>query len=116
MQANRRIRRFVSLLWVALHTFSGAAATDNTLGAQYDGTNFLATLKTEGNVFEVRALTQPVSVTRFDINIDAGTDTIEVRSRPGIQGTVVTPGSPGMTIEELGKIQTWSWPEFATHH
>jgi len=86
---NKRIRRLVTLLGVASHCFSDVNATEKSLAAQFDGTKFRATIHNEGNIFEIVAKSQPISVTRFDININDGTDTIEVKSRPGVPGRVV---------------------------
>lgn len=88
---KNRIRSFAALIGIASHRLNGAQATELTLGAEYDGTNFLATLHSEGNIFKIRAKDETISITRFDVNIGspnpgetAGTtDTIEVKSKPG---------------------------------
>ena len=95
---NKRIRRLVTLLGVSSHCFSDVNATEKSLAAQFDGTKFIATIHNEGNIFEIVAKHSPVSVSRFDININDGTDTIEVKSRPGVPGRVVDLDDDGWTL------------------
>ena len=80
---------FFALLGVASH-FNGAHATELSFGAEYDGTNFLATGHTEGNEFKIRAKASDIVITRFDVNIGSPnpsvtgtTDTIVVKTQPG---------------------------------
>jgi len=81
------------LLGVALHYLDATNATEEYLAGP-----FAATSHSEGNIFEIVAKSKQISVTRFDINIDAGTDTIEIKSRPGVSGRVVDLNDSGWAL------------------
>lgn len=108
------------LLAATLLRFDGAAAVDKSLAARFDGTRFEGTLHSEGCIFEIRAKRGPVAVRRLDVNIDAGTDTIEVRARPGVAGRVVDTTDLGWVrvaafpgVVGRGKNRVTSLPAFA---
>ena len=46
-------------------------------------TNFAGTLHASGQIFEVVAKSQAISIKKFDVNMDVGTDEVSVYSRPG---------------------------------
>ncbi|KAK1741358.1 hypothetical protein QTG54_007836 [Skeletonema marinoi] len=62
---------------VALH-FQVASSLDKRLETHFEGT-----LHADGSIFEVVSKGQQVSITSFDVNMDTGTDTVSVYSRPG---------------------------------
>lgn len=97
---GRRIRRIFALTCIGLG--SGNAATLSTgFTGPYHGKEtrffcFLFCLKTltrilfqcllpaDGNLFTLEAKSNQISIRGFDINVDAGSTTIEVYSRPGV--------------------------------
>lgn len=74
--ANKRIQRIATLALL----FSSVKANEKSFS-----TPFAGTLHTDGNIFEIVAKSEPVSVLRFDINMDSATDTIVVRTQPGVR-------------------------------
>ncbi|KAL9180654.1 hypothetical protein ACHAXT_011107 [Thalassiosira profunda] len=98
------MRLLATVLGVVLHF--GASSASESLAAQFDGTNFNGNYHADGNIFEVRA-SADISITGFDVNIDAGSTTITIRTKAGVEGTVQEPGSPGMTTSDIDDNE---WP------
>ena len=95
--ANRRKRRkhrflaIAGVLGVALQI--RVVDASESLAASFDGTNFLGQYHADGNIFEIRAAGSPVTITRFDLNVHAGSTGILVRTKAGVEGTVQEPGN-----------------------
>lgn len=69
-----------------LHTLALALTVPATATAQTLSVSagFGGTKQADGNMFEIRAKTQPVVIERFDINMDVGEYPVQVYYRPGI--------------------------------
>lgn len=73
----RRRRQSIALIVAVVSQFHV------TTSQQSLETNFAGTLHASGQIFEVVAKSQAISITSFDVNMDTGTDEVSVYSRPG---------------------------------
>lgn len=74
---TRRRRQSIALIVAVVSQFY-VATSQQSLETNFDGT-----LHASGQIFEVVAKSQAISITSFDVNMDAGTDEVSVYSRPG---------------------------------